>query len=38
MTREQRNALRDEARNSRVGTETGVAGNRLKEAHGIEDT
>ncbi|MEV6588082.1 WXG100 family type VII secretion target [Streptomyces acidicola] len=37
LTQEQRNALRDEGTNSRVGTETGAAGNRLKEADSIED-
>ncbi|WP_327137603.1 WXG100 family type VII secretion target [Streptomyces sp. NBC_01340] len=37
LTEEQRNTLRDEATNSRVGTETGAAGNRLKEADSIED-
>ncbi|MDC0769201.1 WXG100 family type VII secretion target [Streptomyces sp. HD] len=37
LTQEQRNAMRDEATNSRVGTEIGAAGNRLKEADSIED-
>ncbi|MGI5378613.1 WXG100 family type VII secretion target [Streptomyces sp. CA-251387] len=37
LTQDQRNALRDEATNSRVGTEFGAAGNRLKEADSIED-
>ncbi|MFJ7078170.1 WXG100 family type VII secretion target [Streptomyces sp. NPDC098781] len=37
LTQDQRNTLRDEATNSRVGTETGAAGNRLKEADSLED-
>jgi hypothetical protein len=37
LTQEQRNALRDEATNSRVGSQTGAAGNRLKEADSLED-
>lgn len=37
LTQEQRNAMRDEATSSRVGTEFGAAGNRLKEADSIED-
>ncbi len=37
LTQEQRNAMRDEATSSRVGTLTGAAGNRLKEADSIED-
>ncbi|MDO0911330.1 hypothetical protein QQM39_10845 [Streptomyces sp. DT2A-34] len=37
LTQEQRNAMRDEATNSRVGTEIGAAGNRLKEADSLED-
>lgn len=37
LTQEQQNTLRDEATNSRVGTEIGAAGNRLKEADSIED-
>ncbi|MGN9761247.1 WXG100 family type VII secretion target [Streptomyces sp. SD31] len=37
LTQEQQNAIRDEATNSRAGTEFGAAGNRLKEADSIED-
>lgn len=37
LTQEQRNALRDEGTSSQVGTATGAAGNRLKEADSIED-
>ncbi|MFE9024433.1 WXG100 family type VII secretion target [Streptomyces sp. NPDC007808] len=37
LTQEQRNAMRDEATSNRVGAGFGVAGNRLKEADGIED-
>ncbi|MCX5187697.1 WXG100 family type VII secretion target [Streptomyces sp. NBC_00268] len=37
LTQEQRNTLRDEGTSSRVGTEIGAAGNRLKEADSLED-
>ncbi|MBT2421280.1 hypothetical protein J7F01_33790 [Streptomyces sp. ISL-22] len=37
LTQEQRNALRDEATNSRVGTELPAAETRLKEADSIEN-